>query len=296
MVNGQVNGKPYLENDVFGLMWGSVVGDGHFLTTGTKGNFAFLGIQHMTAASGYNIQLVTSSLGLIFPNSRRMRSLLPLMAIVFFYTGLCNFQPSIMRAAVQWSISSWLNYFQRPISGSWCLSLSVLLLCFLKPEFLTLIGFQLSVAATAGILLFAKNPFARKQTLSIKLIEQRGYVSANKITSQLRLDQRAITRCFRYAHETSRLSLAASIFTIPIIYYHFQKVSVWFILGNLAVQWLMPSITLSSILFFGISLISLSAGFYLKPYLSLPSLIALTLIAWSAWIGREVERHLSFFK
>jgi competence protein ComEC len=128
------------------------------------------------------------------------------------------------------------------------LAVSVMLL--LNPPWVTDIGFQLSVLATLGIILFAKK---EKKIVS------------NPSGSLL-------ARAYSFIEDDLRVTLAAQVFTIPIILFQFHRLSLIAPISNVLIGWLIAPIMITGFVMIGLGLIWL-------PLAQLVGLVAWVLIS-----------------
>ncbi len=176
-----------------------------FITTGTI---------HVVALSGMNISIlagvVSSSLLWLF--SRRTVSLLTIILIAWF-VWFVGFSPSVVRAAIMGNLSLIAVIFGRQNWALLSLILAVSIMLLLNPLWITDLGFQLSALATLGIILFGAKSQAKKKPLLIGLVS-----------------------------DELRITLAAQALTIPLIFFHFHRVSVISPVTNLLIGWTMAPI------------------------------------------------------
>jgi competence protein ComEC len=136
-----------------GLLLGLAVGDTSRLSPAVEEDFRATGLSHLTAVSGENLALFLAPiLGVIvwMGFGRRSRFLIGLGSIGFFVL-LTRAEPSVLRAAVMSGLATLGVFLGRPRSPASILGGAVLLLLAINPTLVYSIGFQLSVAATAGI-------------------------------------------------------------------------------------------------------------------------------------------------
>ncbi|MEO0130874.1 MAG: ComEC/Rec2 family competence protein [candidate division WOR-3 bacterium] len=144
----------FLEKENKGLVFGLFLGDKTKLSFELKEIFRKNGLYHILAVSGLHITIFAFVMLIIFnifqfPFSLRYIFLIPLL---FFYAGLCSFQPSILRAGFMFlfvSFSYFLNRKTLPINN---LFASGVLILLFSPLTLFKTSFQLSFLATFGIL------------------------------------------------------------------------------------------------------------------------------------------------
>lgn len=187
------------------------------------------GTIHIVALSGMNISIMSrliqgSLVGLV---GRRISCLLTLLAICWF-VSLVGFGASIVRAAIMGGISIFAVLSGRQYwgLGAWILAVGGMLL--INRAWAGDISFQLSVLATLGILLFGSSD--RKDTYE---------VDENSRHDDLSL----FDRLAQGIRDDLRLTLAAQVFTIPVIVFHFHRVSLVSPVANLSVGWIIAPLT-----------------------------------------------------
>lgn len=203
------------------------------------------GTLHIVALSGINITILINLLYRVTLLSidRRIASLFSICFVVFF-VWFVGASPSIVRAAIMGSLSLFAVYFGR---WSWgLLSLVLAAGIMLLPNFSLIknLSFQLSFLATLGIILAGKKvECQRKKTLLGKLIFP--------------------------LKENLRLTLSAQLFTLPIILYHFHRISLISPIANLLIEW-----TIQPIMVLGF--ITALIGWVWLPLAVIP--------AWMVWV------------
>lgn len=116
------------------------------------------GIAHIFAVSGLHIGIVYGFL-LFFCKRLKLNKFLSAticICAVFFYCGVCGFTVSSLRAAIMCTVAtiSKLLYLKNDRLNS--LALAVMIILFATPLSLFSAGFQLSVCAMGGIIVFSK--------------------------------------------------------------------------------------------------------------------------------------------
>ncbi|WBL35941.1 ComEC/Rec2 family competence protein [Tepidiforma flava] len=186
------------------------------LSRDVKEEFNRSGLRHLVAVSGANLVMVAAlTLAVLSRAIGRNRALAAAALAVSGYVILAGFEPSVARAAVMTAVLFAGEAVGRPQSGLPGLALAVILLTAAWPRLALDAGFQLSAAATAGLLTFG--PWLRW------MVEQaRRWWPASWLPG--------------WATEVTALSLAATAATTPITWAHFGAVSVVGPLANVAVQ------------------------------------------------------------
>jgi competence protein ComEC len=140
-----------------GLLMGLVLGDTSRLDRGIEEDFRATGLSHLTAVSGENLAMFLAPLLAVvgFVRLARTGRLLVGGASIAFFVLLTGAEPSVLRAAAMAGIALFGIFLGRPRSPPALMGGAVLGLLALNPTLVYSIGFQLSVAATAGMALLA---------------------------------------------------------------------------------------------------------------------------------------------
>lgn len=140
-----------------GLLPGLVVGDTSMLPSGVVREFRDAGLSHLTAVSGANLAIVCGAVLLLL----RLLRIGPVLAASAAGLALLGFvllagpEPSVLRAAVMGAITLLALVLGRERSALPALSAGVVGLVLVVPGLATSVGFALSVAATAALVLLA---------------------------------------------------------------------------------------------------------------------------------------------
>lgn len=147
----------YFSQNELSLFIGMLLGTKEELSTPFYQQLQNSGLLHLVAASGYNISIVlgVSSLfiGMIFP---RRISILFVILFTLLYVFIAGFQASVVRAAFMGG-AGYLSIclFGGGASTKRLFSLIALLMLLFYPNWFWDVGYQLSTAATAGLLWLA---------------------------------------------------------------------------------------------------------------------------------------------
>lgn len=183
-------------------------------------NFQKLGLTHILAVSGFNVSILAAMViaALLALGLSRHYAFYLAAALLAVYIVLVGLPASAMRAGLMAFLVLWALKLGRlnKIINSLVLAAAVLLA--INPELLRDdVGFQLSFLAIAG-LVFAY-PILEAAWQKIKLPRLKGISDALLIT------------------------LAAQVFTLPVLAYNFSRISLIAPLANLAVLWAVPVLT-----------------------------------------------------
>ena len=149
------SGASSLDRDERALFAGLVYGDDRQQSPLTADNFKAAGLTHLLAVSGQNVAFVLAIVG---PALRRMghrqRFVFVLGVLVLFAT-VTRFEPSVVRASVMTAVAAVAALVGTEVSSRRVLALAITLLVVIDPLIVHSVAFQLSVAASAGILLWS---------------------------------------------------------------------------------------------------------------------------------------------
>jgi competence protein ComEC len=193
--------------------------------------FRAAGLSHALAASGFHLTVLLGAvLVLARPLGRLARLLLSAGAMLLFLL-LAGPQPSVVRAVLTSGFALAALESGRRGRPLGLLALAVVLMLALRPDWLADVGFQLSVASTAGLI-----------------------VSAAPIERSLlpRLPQRLAPR--RWLPELA-VVLAATLWTLPLQLLHFGAVPLYAIPANLLAAPLLAPLTLGAMALAVLSLV-----------------------------------------
>lgn len=175
------------------------------------------GLTHILAISGYNITLLITIVGLLLHSfGRRFRFVMIWMAIAFFAV-LTGLSASVVRASIMGALTVFTLSQGRKTDGILVLLLSGFFMVFMSPRILLWdVSFQLSFVSTLGLM-----------TL-MPIFEEYGK-NLPKLLS-----------------ESLMVTLAATVFTAPIVLYHFGTFSLISPFANVIFLPLIPLIMLFS--------------------------------------------------
>lgn len=195
-------------------------------------HFQKVGLSHLLAISGFHFALLSFFLAFLLkrflPQRALACALILLLSIYFFYMGG---SPSISRAwigVVIYLIGLLFHLRPSPINT---LGVALLLALALDPIILLNVGFQLSFAATLGILLFYRS-FAK---WGENLFPKRPY----ETLLQFPLSHQIGYLLCAYLRNALALQCAVLTFTLPLILFHFETFPLISLFYNLFVPLLL---------------------------------------------------------
>jgi competence protein ComEC len=194
-------------SDVRGLYLGIGYGDDRTLPNDTAIAMRTAGLSHLTAVSGQNLAVIV---GLVRPLLGRWsprRRALVVMAVAGWLCVITRFEPSVLRAAFMAASVAAADVMARPIEPLRALACAVIVAVLLDPLLVEAPGFQLSVAATAGVVGLAP-------MLAARMGSDRGWRAALAITLSAQLATWPLLA--RYGARMALSSIPANLIAVPV--------------------------------------------------------------------------------
>lgn len=233
------------------LLAGILFGVDTGLTRKLQDAFKNTGTSHIIAISGFNIAIIAGIFFSIFKNmfGEKLGAAVAILGIIF-YTLLVGADAAVVRAAIMGSLSLLARQLGRRNDGLNMLAAVALVMSINNPLVLWDVGFQLSFFATLGLIIYAE-PFSNFTNNLISKISKQDTSMFAKIIN-----------------ENVVLTFAAQLTTIPIMAYHFKRISLISFIANPFILPAQPAVMIVSGLAVFTSLVIFPLG---------------QLIAWFAW-------------
>lgn len=264
------------------ILKGLLLGETTQIQDEIKESFQISNISHLLAISGMHINYLIIGIQLLFQKviGKRKTKYFTIVFLIF-YSFITGFSPSIVRATVMgvMTIGAELVYRRNDIWNSLALSLGGILLY--NPYLILQVGLQLSYLGTIGIILF--------------------YTSMLKVLNLLNLKKKR--KIIEKIKEMVAVTLSVQIMIFPILLYHFNMFSMYFLITNLLVSLVIgPIILLGFISIFtkilaipvivGVQYLKWIAKFsqlpFSKIYISTPSIIYVICYFLILGIGKQL--------
>jgi competence protein ComEC len=233
------------------LLAGILLGVDTGMTKKLQNAFKSTGTAHIIAISGFNIAIIAGIFFAIFKNlfGERLGAGVAIIGIMF-YTLLVGADAAVVRAALMGTLALVSRQLGRRNNGMNSLGAAVMFMLILNPMWLWDVGFQLSFFATLGLILYAE-PFSN--------------FTSNLISKISKQDTSVFARII---NESVILTFAAQLTTIPIMAYHFKRISLISFIANPFILSVQPAVMVLGGLAVFTSLVVFPLG---------------QLIAWFAW-------------
>lgn len=233
------------------LLAGILLGVDTGLTPQLQQAFKNTGTSHIIAISGFNIAIIAGIFFSLFKNffgifiegvtGKRLGAVLAVFAIAL-YAILVGADAAVLRAAFMGGLSLFAKQVGRRNNGLNGLAFASILMLAGNPMLWRDVGFQLSSLATLGLILYAE-PFSN--------------FAANLLARISRHDISAFTR---FVNDNIILTFAAQVTTIPIMAYHFQRISLISFIANIFILPFQPAVMLLGGLAAIVSMFALPLG------------------------------------
>lgn len=227
------------DKEKVGILKGLLLGKTSQIEESMKQDFQDANISHVLAISGMHIAYLIMGLQYILskPLGKNKAKIVILNSLIF-YAFLTGFSPSVVRAVGMSIIAILAGMLHRKNDTINAIAICLLVNLILNPFSLLKVGLQLSYLGTIGIIFFHHH--------ILKVLNHSFFSNKSKILDKIK--------------EMIAVSLAAQIMLFPILLYHFNSYSIYFILTNL-----MASIIIGPILMLGlVSLFSKTVFPFLK--------------------------------
>ena len=212
-------------NSQSAILTAFVTGSKESIGKSTKETFRSSGAAHLLALSGLHVGILFMILNRITAlfsltlAARRMRVLV-VVGCTAAFLAITGFIPSLARAIIMAAICSIAKVWGYRVARAETLVITAFLLICYNPQVVASIGFQLSFAAMAGIMLIMP-------TLSESLERVMGRWRGRGMAS------RTISWCAERIAAPLLLTISCQITTLPLCLYYFQSFSNYYLITNL---------------------------------------------------------------
>jgi competence protein ComEC len=190
--------------------------------------FALSGTAHILSISGFHVGVVAGLLlGLLrWMGLGRVRAEWGAVSGCWLYVLGIGAPHAAVRAVVLISLLAWARSRGRPVMDVGALASALLLLLAARPDWIVSIGFQLSFAGTAGLVLL-RPPLVSALSDALPGAERDGGVTSARRSRRARIRRALI--------EGVGAGVAATLVTLPLVAWHFDRVSLMSVPATMAV-------------------------------------------------------------
>ena len=204
------------------------IGERLSLNTELRQSYARSGAAHLLAVSGLHVGFVFAIINLLFVVAALLRHGqvvrgVVAIAVIWLYAAVAGASPSVVRAAVMFTILQMASIFSARTLALNTLAFTACVMLMWNPLLLYDVGFLLSFSAVAGIVVWGRpisrlSHLLRRPRLSVSEYE-RGW-------------RDVAYRVVAYLWHAVAMSAAASVATMPIASYMFGVVSLWSVVAG----------------------------------------------------------------
>ena len=232
--------KEFIENSVYtgipepeaSLLVGILIGGNRFFPDYFMNAFRVTGTSHIISASGYNLTILLIGLEGIFRKLHRYVKIIIFIAFIIIYMFLAGLAIPIVRAGIMTIIMLISILLGQKVEISVVIAWSVWLMLMLDLNVLKSVSFQLSLFSTLGLIYL----YPILYFLSASFFS-RFFIRITKV--------RILKTVYK---EYFLTTLSCTLFTLPIVSWHFKKVSILSVLVNILVLPVIEDVSLWGIL------------------------------------------------
>ena len=238
------NAKVSLNEDIYPIYLGLVLGDTSQLDEKIKDQFRISNMSHILAVSGMHISYIIMGSSIILSRTLgKRKSKIMVIFILILYTLITGFSPSVVRASLM-GIMVLLGSLLHRKNDIWnSIAISLFIILIYNPYLITSVSFQFSYAGTIGIILLNKN---------VLKILNKGKERKSKIK------------------EIISICVSAQIFILPITIFHFNVLGIYFLLSNFLISFIIGPTIIICFLFLILFIFNIGIIKYIKIFLIIP--------------------------
>lgn len=264
--------QDFLPQPEAGLLSGILLGIETDIPYELEKAFQDTGTAHVVAISGFNMAILA---GIFLKGFRKYLSIwwAALLAILVMglYTVLVGGAPAVARAAVMSCLAMSASLIGRGQSGMYTLALTAAMMCLFNPLLIGDAGFQLSVTATLGLVLYADRLMNWFRNLAGKI-----------------LPEQVVERITGPVSDYFLFTLAAQVMTLPVVIYHFERLSLTTLLANPLILPVQPLVMILGGIAVIVGLVIAPLGQLLSYVVWVPLYYTNQIVTWLAGISGGV--------
>lgn len=214
----------FLDPAETGLLMGLLAGDRSGIPEVLRSDFQRSGLVHVLAISGFHVVLLAGMLMIFLKATGLPHKVVTIIAVALLaiYVPVTGGSPAVRRAVMMFAIPQIGTLFGKPANTLNSLGVALLLIILPEPSVIWNPGFQLSFAATAGIIIGTPHNPTKMLPDSFK---------QNKLWQKIQA----------FAIDPTYVTLCATLATAPFLIHHFKTLSPFAWFGNIII---VPAISL----------------------------------------------------
>ncbi len=203
--------KTCMSGNVFATAYALLTGNSDYFETSLLASYRYAGIAHIFAVSGLHIGILAGFLTWLLNKlfKKPIITFIIVVVICFLYSGVCGFSSSSIRATIMYALLSLAGLTGRKYDALSSLSLAGVIILSFSPLQLFNVGFQLSFAVVAGLILLSPKISKLFKFFPKKIANALGAVISAQIAS--------IPICAGAFKQFSLISVAFNLLLLPVI-------------------------------------------------------------------------------
>ena len=220
------NIKSTLPKHTASVCIGLLLGDKSNILEEIKDNFRKSNLSHMLAISGAHVSYLLLGINTFFQKLKLHKRWSKIFVILFliFFMALVDFTPSVTRACIMCILTLLADILFLKADVYQNLAISNFIILLINPYMVLDIGFQLSFGGTTGIIAFMGKIKISKTILEKERMQEQKQQNAKYTIIKNKLNA---------VKQIIKVSLAANLMVFPIMFYHFNTISLTFLISNL---------------------------------------------------------------
>lgn len=256
-LNIKNNINKVLKKEMAEILKGLLLGDSSNIEEDIKENFRNASMSHILAISGMHIGYVIMGVTKLLNKKIGKKSTkIVLIIILKIYMFITGFSPSIIRATIMGILLIASNLVHRKNDIWTSIAVSLFVILIYNPYLIMNIGLQLSYLGTVGIIVFKKSIFQILDNIKLK-------------KNKYKKESQRKTKIIGKIKEILSVSISAQITILPIMLYHFNTFSSYFILSNFFISIIIGPIIILGFIFIILSFISISLSHVISIFLEI---------------------------
>ncbi len=193
------------------VAYGLLLGNTDDIDESVINSYRSAGVAHIFAVSGLHIGFLATALNFIFNKLRvnRLLKAIVITLILFFYSGVCGFSASSIRASVMCAVMLFSSINGNRYDGLSSVGIACVLLLICSPINMFCVGFQLSFVVVLGIILLSPPLTKLLSFLPQKL--------ANSLATVVSAQVVGLPICLYAFGKFSTVAIVANLVFIPIV-------------------------------------------------------------------------------
>lgn len=262
-----------LDTTTLSMVEALTIGRREELSPQLRRQYSAAGVAHVLALSGMHLALLIGLLNNLifrfFLYEQRRWLMLSVIPMLWVYTFVAGMPPSLVRAAVMASFLQFGFTIRREYSMLNALALAALVMLCWNPLQLQNVGFQLSFLSMLGVGVVFKPLYLYASP------------SAKDIIPHISFGLKSIRPFIRF----TMMTLSCTLFTAPIVAYHFGQLPVYSLVTNIVVPFLVTLLLYTSVawlLLFWWPAVQSLLGHGLEVLVNVQNTVVETIASWPA--------------